>query len=312
MIENIGNVRIKDDLYPGEDLYSDGAVEERLLSIARREKETDYDRVVAVEKDWAVMYHFSSLRENIISWYPLSRTDRVLEIGSGCGAVTGALSRMAGSVTCVELSRRRSLINAERNRERNNIEIILGNFEDVEKTLPDQYDIATLIGVFEYGTGYISGADPYAGFLAKTGRHLKAGGRILMAIENRLGLKYWAGCAEDHTGRYFEGLEGYIGIKSVRTFAKTELEEIIRRAGFSKYRFYYPYPDYKFPTAVYSDEYLPRKGDLNQNRENYDRRRLMLFDESRVWDSLLDAGLFPLFSNSFFVEITKESELPLA
>ena len=304
MTENIGKVRIKDDLYPGEDLYSDGTVEDRLLEIARRDG-ADYDRIVSEEKDWAVMYHFSSLRENIITWYPVKKTDRVLEIGSGCGAVTGALSRMAGEVTCVELSKKRSLINAARNRAHANIEIVLGNFEEVERTLPDSYDIATLIGVFEYGSGYISGDDPYVTFLRKTGQHLLDGGRILIAIENRLGLKYWAGCAEDHTGRFFEGLEGYTGNHSVRTFAKPELEEVILRAGFTRYRFYYPYPDYKFPAAIYSDEYLPGKGELRQNRENYDRMRLMLFDEARVFDSLLDAGLFPVFSNSFFVEITK-------
>ena len=30
-----------------------------------------------------------------------------------------------------------------------------------------------------------------------------------MAIENKLGLKYWSGCKEDHTGRYFEGVSKY-------------------------------------------------------------------------------------------------------
>ena len=37
-------------------------------------------------------------------------------------------------------------------------------------------------------------------------RHLKKGGRIVIAIENRLGLKYFAGCAEDHLGTYFSGI----------------------------------------------------------------------------------------------------------
>ena len=32
------------------------------------------------------------------------------------------------------------------------------------------------------------------------GRHLKEGGRILLAIENRLGMKYFAGCTEDKRG----------------------------------------------------------------------------------------------------------------
>ena len=53
-------------------------------------------------------------------------------------------------------------------------------------------------------------------------KHLAPGGKIVIAIENRLGLKYWAGCAEDHVGKYFEGLEGYHNTKGVRTYSKKE------------------------------------------------------------------------------------------
>ena len=303
--EIIGNVVINLDDYPGEDLYSDGAVEDELLEIARTYPPEAYDEVIAKRKDWAVMYHFSPLRENILTWYPFSKTDRVLEIGSGCGAVTGALSRAAGSVTCIELSRRRSLINANRHRECGNIEIRLGNFETVEEKLPCDYDAVTLIGVFEYGRGYISGNKPYHTFLQKAMRHLKEGGVLLLAIENRLGLKYFAGCREDHTGVYFEGIEGYRRETSVRTFSKPELIRILEECGCTDYAFYYPYPDYKFPMAVYSDRYLPRPGDLRQNLENFDRSRMLLFDESRAFDSLLRDGLFPLFSNSFLLAVRK-------
>ena len=63
---------------------------------------------------------------------------------------------------------------------------------------------------------------------------------------------------------------------------------------------------YKFPFSVYSDAYLPRKGDLKENICNYDQRRLLLFDESKVFDSIIDNGLFPEFSNSFLVLLGKE------
>ena len=76
---------------------------------------------------------------------------KVLEVGSGCGAITGALSRKAGSVTCVDLSKKRSMINAYRHRECENITIHVGNFKDIEPHLPRDYDFIFLIGVFEYG-----------------------------------------------------------------------------------------------------------------------------------------------------------------
>ena len=41
-MDKIGNVLLDDTHYPGEDLYSDGAVEERILMLAEEERERDY------------------------------------------------------------------------------------------------------------------------------------------------------------------------------------------------------------------------------------------------------------------------------
>ena len=125
--------------------------------------------------------------------------------------------------------------------------------------MEEKFDYITLIGVFEYSEGYIGTKEPYVEMLSRISRHLNPGGKIVIAIENRLGLKYWAGCTEDHTGTYFEGLEGYTKTKGVKTFSKAELSDIISRAGEFSTAFYYPYPDYKFPMTIYSDDYLPPK-----------------------------------------------------
>ena len=74
------------------------------------------------------------------------------------------------------------------------------------------------------------------------------------------------------------------------------------------YKFYYTYPDYKFATNIYYDEYLPKKGELRNNMRNFDSDRLLLFDEGLAFDGIIDAELFPHFSNSFFVEIGKKEE----
>ena len=126
-----------------------------------------------------------------------------------------------------------------------------------------------------------------------------------MAIENRLGLKYFAGCVEDHKGRAFEGIEGYPSTAGVRTFSKAELEQILLRCGFEEYEFFYPYPDYKFPTVIYSEECPPKKGELMNNIRNFDAHRYVLFDEGKAFDTIIESGYFPIFSNSFFVRIRK-------
>ena len=57
--------------------------------------EEDYNRIIAETSSWPVMYHFSNIRQNIVEWLPIGKGDCVLEIGAGCGAITGALARKA-------------------------------------------------------------------------------------------------------------------------------------------------------------------------------------------------------------------------
>lgn len=306
MQEKIGNVILDYEFYPGRDLYSDGPVEEELLEIAKNYREEDLNQVIAKRNSWPVLYHFSHIRQNIVEWLPITKKDKVLEIGSGCGPITGILAKKAGSVTCNDLSKMRSTINAYRNRDCGNVKIMVGNFQNVESSLTEVYDYITLIGVFEYSQGYIGTEQPYVEMIRRIARHLAPGGRLVIAIENRLGLKYWAGCTEDHVGKYFEGLENYPETKGVRTFSRKELSDIIAQAGDFKTTFYYPYPDYKFPLTIYSDKRLPKKGELKEDFCNFDRARLHLFDEGKVYDSLTDADLFQEFSNSFLVLVERK------
>lgn len=306
MQEKIGKVTLDYEFYPGKDLYSDGPVEEELLEIAKNYREEELNQVIAQRNSWPILYHFSHIRQNILEWLPITKEQKVLEIGSGCGPITGALAKKAGSVTCVDLSRMRSTINAYRNRDCDNVKIMVGNFQDVESSLTEKYDYITLIGVFEYSQGYIGTEQPYVEMLRRISRHLAPGGKVVIAIENRLGLKYWAGCTEDHVGKYFEGLENYPDTKGVRTFSRKELSDIIDQAGDFTTTFYYPYPDYKFPMTIYSDKRLPKKGELRDNFCNFDRNRMQLFNEGKVYDSLTDAGLFQEFSNSFLVLVERK------
>ena len=300
-IEQIGKIKLDLTHYPGEDLYCDGDVEDELLEIAKKYASVEYPSIIEEQKRWEILYHLSPLRENIVEWLPIDSSMKVLEIGSGCGAITGALSEKAGEVTCVELSRKRSLINAYRHMDADNVTIHLGNFQDVEPDLPCDYDYICLIGVFEYAQAYIGTETPYEDFLRIIKKHIKPDGHIAIAIENKFGLKYWAGCREDHLGTYFGGIEDYPDGGVVRTFTRDGLLAIAKKCGLMKTQMYYPYPDYKFMTTLYSDRRLPKRGELSDNTRNFDRDRIQLFDEKRVFDTVLQEGQFPLFSNSYML-----------
>ncbi len=305
--EYIGKVKLDYSLLSDDDSYSDGDIEDELLQIVKEHRADEFPNIIRERGNWPILYHLSEYRENVLSGIPFTKNDEVLEVGSGCGALTGYLCKKTKNVTCVELSKRRSLINAYRHIEEENLEIIVSNFKNAYMHLNRQFDYVLLIGVLEYAKLYVGKDNPYEMMLKIIGDILKPGGTIVVAIENRFGLKYFAGCKEDHLGQEFIGVNGYSGgTTSVQTFTKKELEGIISRAGFNNYRFFYPYPDYKFATAIYSDDFLPKKGDLTNNYRNYDNSRLSFLDEKVVFDGLIDNEVFPVFSNSFLVLIKKE------
>lgn len=302
MQEMIGRVRLNLNWYNGEDRYSDGdATENELLSIVENPQK-DYNDIIAEKGSWPVLYHLSPIRENIVNWYPFRKGARVLELGSGCGAVTGALLSAGLDVCAVDLSLRRSRINATRHSDSDRLEIIVGAMEEVLSNLEEQFDYVLLIGVLEYASVFSDCKDPYAAVLTSIKKVLKSDGEVLVAIENKLGLKYFAGCREDHTGRFFESIEGYPHADGPKTFSRLELQSLADACGYVS-EFYYPYPDYKFPLRIYSDAFLPGQGEWNRNWQNFDADRVALFNEQRAADTLMSAGLITEFANSFLVRL---------
>lgn len=108
MREKIGDIVLDYEYYCGRDMYSDGPVEDELLEIAKLQLE-DYSQLISEKNSWPVLYHFSDIRQNIIDWIPMNPAADVLEIGAGCGAITGKLAQKAGKVTCIELSKKKKL-----------------------------------------------------------------------------------------------------------------------------------------------------------------------------------------------------------
>ena len=308
-MEEIGRIKLDLTHYPGEDYYCDGDTEDELLDIARNYAQVEYQRLIEERKSWPILYHLSQQRENIVEWLPITKDMKVLEVGSGCGAITGALARKAGKVTCIDLSLKRSRINAYRHMDADNVTIHVGNFQDVEPDLCCDYDFICLIGVFEYAQAYIDSESPYEDFLNSIKKHIKTDGHIVIAIENKFGLKYWAGCKEDHLGTYFSSLENYPDGGVVRTFTADGLRRIARQCGYERPQMYYPYPDYKFMTCLYSDERLPKVGELSTNLRNFDRDRLQLFDEKKVFDTIIQEDRFSLFSNSYMMVLGPEFDI---
>jgi SAM-dependent methyltransferase len=301
--------------------YSDGVeVESFILSLVQEADrlgssenigKANYDR-------WPVRYHLSSQRANLVRHLDWSGL-RVLEVGAGMGAVSRYIAERCEHLTVVEGTQARYDVLTSRLRDLSNWDGLVANFEDVPPT--PEYDVVCLFGVLEYAELYVKPTEnesPFLTMLKRAKKWLNPGGIVLVAIENRLGLKYFAGCGEDHTSGVFDGICGYSPGVSPRTFSRTELKEVLAAAGLPAITEQFPYPDYKLPSCVMTEKMLDGHGPTavelaSFNRaEDYSHPGNTLYPCSLVLESLQDQPHWlKEFSNSFLFLAGSDAESPI-
>lgn len=280
-------------------------VPEGLKEIIQQNNEKAYPQIIMEQASYPYLFHLSDIRENLIAFLPLTKQMYVLERNADCGALTGKLLSMAFHVTAAVESEEEADILRVRYENADNLTVLVvpDSVTETKILYQDQtYDMILIAGEFS----------KYQNELSRMREHLSDNGKLYVADANRLGLKYFAGCQEEYRGGYFAGLENYDREserfaednrdKEARAYTRKEYEQILKEAGFAEIYSYYPYPDHKFPSCIYSDEYLPGRGELSDNRRNFDRDRLQLFDEKKVFDTVLAEGLFGELANSFLIE----------
>jgi 2-polyprenyl-3-methyl-5-hydroxy-6-metoxy-1,4-benzoquinol methylase len=253
---------------------------------------------------WPIKYHLSPQRHMLLNWYPFRTDSSLLEIGAGCGAITGVFVNKLKQIDSNELSPSRAQVIYNRFRNVPNLNILTGDINDLKTKI--QYDYVTLIGVLEYSGKYSKSKEPYLDILRTSKKLLKKDGHLLIAIENKLGLKYIGGAPEDHTGKLFDSLENYPQSEGVRTFSKSELTKLIISAGFEKTDFYYPFPDYKMPQIVFSEDGLLSIKSMTKssilNTVDFSKEFQNLFNETVLGQTLSNENLIDKFANSFLVD----------
>jgi len=284
--------------------YHDSA-EEILLKFfdkTQSKKEKEIIDILNNNPPWPVLYHLSPQRKFLLSWYSFKKNASLLEIGAGCGALTGLFCDKLKKAVAIELTKERAEIIKKRYSDKENLKVLAGNFNDLP--LKDKFDYITLIGVLEYQGRYTKGENPYLNFLKNVKKYLKKNGKLLIAIENKIGLKYLAGGREDHYGSLFESIENYPSYDGIKTFTKEELLQLLKEAGFNKLKFYYPYPDYKLPFFILTDDALNLNIPISSMSQiiDYSNPREFIFNESIFAYSLKKDKILLNFSNSFLVE----------
>jgi len=213
--------------YSGID-YSDGdEIEERIAAII--EKANDIT-VLSTElrqhcTDWPSLYHLASARANILRPFESDLRGNILEIGAGCGAITRYLGECGGKVLALEGSPRRAVIARVRTRDLPNVAVISDNFNNFQ--WDQKFDVITMIGVLEYANLFTNSDTPALSMLRRARALLKPNGKLIIAIENQFGLKYFAGAPEDHIGQPMYGIEGRYRIDQPQTYGRKTLAQML-------------------------------------------------------------------------------------
>ena len=235
-----------------------------------------------------VLFALSPMGHNKVEWLNFGENDSVLEIGGAYGSLTGLFAARCKEVTVSEELDE----NVEVSRLRNGA---LKNVTRIPRINWKKLGEDPLKGkTFDW----IFFLNPPKGLrvteaLSYLRTHLSAGGRLVFACENALGLAYLSGKSHD---------------VDQAAFARGELETALENAGFSQSEFYYPMPGKNLPGCIYSDRYLPAKGDVSDPADSFDEDRLVCMQEGEVNDRLIDEGLFAFFANAFLVVASMDAE----
>ena len=291
--------KINFNYYDGLDIYNDGAIEEKLLKYFKGE-------IKDLESNIEGFFYTTEIRKNIVNWYPFKHKSRILEIGAGVGSITGALLKNNNTVVSVEGSKRRAEVIYERYKENKNLEIYCGNYNQME--FEEKFDYIVLIGVFEYARVFCGNkAESFDIFFRNIIKNLKPNGKVIIAIENKLGLKYLNGLSEDHFKIPYVGIEDYKSNNKFETFSRNELRNFFKKYGYDS-KFYGVFPDYKLPSYIFSENYKINLNDFKKfSFFNYYDDSIN-FNFENAAKSFIKANLEIDISNSFFIEISKSSE----
>lgn len=209
------------------------------------------------------MEELIEFKKNIIAWYPIKENDKVLQVGKN-NEVLQELKSKSNKVTSIQ------------------------NISQIK----ENYDYIVLIDIME---------ENFFEVLSIAKKYLSENGKILIAMKNKFGMKYWAGEKIDINSNAFEAI-----VKSKKYLSLTKIKEVLNNLEL-KYKFYYPLPDYNFTNVIFTDNNLPSKDAIDARDLNYsEESELIVFSEREAYKQIIeqDRNMFPFFANSYFIEVS--------
>lgn len=222
----------------------------------------------------------SETRENILSWYEFKKDCSILELNAHYGELTGLLCKRAKKVVSIERSKLFSEIIKKRYENTNNLELYVGELEQIE--LKEKFDYAIIIGVAEKLEEYLEFAK----------EHVNDESKIIIALNNKFGIKSWITLKED----------SQVINNSKTAMSKKKIDKIL--SGLNT-KYYYPFPDYKMANIILTQKCNPSVSIINRDLTYKDED--VNFKETEAFKEIIKEDPEKVFgySNSFLIEASK-------
>ena len=249
---------------------------------------------------------------------PLTPDSVVLDCGPGWGTLTLVAAHASRAVAAMDPCLESLQVVRLRAREAGlpSITPVLGDI--LAPPFPDShFDLVVMNGVLEWVGRSQAFASPQAAqeaALVQVQRILKPGGHLYLAIENRLGFKYFLGKRDEHTDglrfttvlpRWAADLVSRLagqGPYLTHTYSAGGYRRLLRRAGFQSARLYLALPDYRHPRFLIPSRGAAFRYVLDNHLRGHPKVPAPLFLLARLG---LRLRLHELFSPAFVIVAEK-------
>ena len=313
-----------------ENCYQDTS-EENIRSLIEEIKRGTHWKHAVKEKfkepnPWLHEIITSRKRTKFIDDFIQPKKFQILDIGAGWGQFTLPLAKQNQICSLEPTPERLDFIKAAAKQEGidQNISYIGADYLDVK--FENKFDLILSIGVLEWVGAFKTDKPPeevQKEYLRKIKTELKEHGKLVIGIENRLGLKYLMGANDDHTGLpNISCLTSNLAKVKFKqqvdcelkcfTYSFSEYKKLLLKAGFKNITFHVATPDYKLPTKIFPvkgeastfNEFLLNNNWINEHDGSNGKTLLNQDQLQSVYFSIAEMNIAHYFAPSFFIEAT--------
>ncbi len=258
----------------------------------------DFHDILSADERLEAAQYLSELVNGLFGWYPFHMESGILQVGSWFGAFTEMLRFRCKTVTVLEQDPYRILMTEKRLKGMGNVKVVNQDAIDYCKEHREKFDY--IIFAIDEKIDVIPDVEAYTDILNAFKGALKDDGKILFAVPNRFGVKYFCGAPDPDTKLSFDGMTEHNS--GLFRFDRKELLGFMKSLGFRYVKLYYPMPDHHHAQLIYTDEARPEADVLERLHIYSDYKTKRVLDEWVLTGRMAENGVMHCFSNSFLVE----------